>query len=271
MKCEICNRDVKSFGSLAQHVNKTHNILSEEYYKKYLLVDCLCVVCSNPTPFINLSKGYQKTCSRSCSIKYTRKKLKENPELHKKFTEKVSCNMKELWKGDEIGRINRMTKTKQVTISNMSVEERSEKFGWLNSVPDNKREYYIDRIQVGLKQWHKDASDSDLKELYEKVRRTKLGDRYCDEVMSRFYMYRQEVRYLTEKTYKEYKAIINPNNHARSKNGWQLDHKYSIVKGFDNKIEPEIMASVTNLQILSALDNNKKSVRCDISIKELLL
>lgn len=94
-----------------------------------------------------------------------------------------------------------------------------------------------------------------------------------DELLSDYQIYRKKVKRLTEITYKEYKNIINPNNLERvtnGKNGFQLDHKYSIVEGFLNKVEPEIISHQCNLQMLEWYDNRTKSKRCDIELQELI-
>jgi hypothetical protein len=51
---------------------------------------------------------------------------------------------------------------------------------------------------------------------------------------------------------------------------YHLDHKYSIVKGFKEKIPSEIIGSVVNLEIISAANNLKKGASCSITKKELL-
>ena len=40
--------------------------------------------------------------------------------------------------------------------------------------------------------------------------------------------------------------------------GWQLDHIISIKYGFENNIDPVIISSIENLQMLPWLDNVKK-------------
>ncbi len=77
-----------------------------------------------------------------------------------------------------------------------------------------------------------------------------------------FQAYAYKVRRLTETTYKENIKIINPDNLPRTlcgiKNGYQLDHKVSIKFGFENKIPPEELAKLDNLQMLSWKRNREK-------------
>ena len=93
-----------------------------------------------------------------------------------------------------------------------------------------------------------------------------------DEFLSDYQIYRKKVKRLTEITYKTYKNIINPNNLERvtnGKNGFQLDHKYSIIEGFLNNVEPEIISHRCNLQMLEWNNNRTKSKKCDIDLEQL--
>lgn len=71
------------------------------------------------------------------------------------------------------------------------------------------------------------------------------------------------VRRYTNKSLKEYD--INPDNLPIGRNGsgevYQVDHKISINYGFKNNIEPSIIGSIDNLQLLHWKLNNKKSDR----------
>lgn len=93
-----------------------------------------------------------------------------------------------------------------------------------------------------------------------------------DEFLSDYQIYRKKVKRLTEVTYKVYKSIINPNNLERvtnGKNGFQLDHKYSIIEGFLNNVEPEVISHHCNLQMMEWGSNRTKSKRCDIDLEQL--
>ena len=54
----------------------------------------------------------------------------------------------------------------------------------------------------------------------------------------------------------------------RGKN-YHLDHIYSVADGFSNGILPQIIANPTNLQLLSAFDNQSKQRRSDMTKEEL--
>ena len=66
--------------------------------------------------------------------------------------------------------------------------------------------------------------------------------------------FRNRVTKLSEKIYNENKQILNPNNFIRTKcgvdNGYQLDHKLSVRKSFDEGMTPEEVSRLENLQLL---------------------
>jgi len=68
--CQICSYICKNYISLAKHLQHQHQMKSQEYYNKYLLKEneniCTNTNCNNTTRFINLGKGYVKTCSGKC-------------------------------------------------------------------------------------------------------------------------------------------------------------------------------------------------------------
>lgn len=108
----------------------------------------------------------------------------------------------------------------------------------------------------------------------DKVMKTKIERGWVipDEFLSDYQIYRKKVKKLTEVTYKKHKNIINPNNLERvtnGKNGFQLDHKYSIVEGFLNNVESDIISHHCNLQMLGWYDNRVKSKKCCIDLVQL--
>jgi len=81
--------------------------------------------------------------------------------------------------------------------------------------------------------------------------------------------YRFLVDQETRKTYKAYKQIIDPNNIGRSYK-YHLDHKYSIYQGFIDNIDPKIIGSIHNLQMLSFDTNISKGSDCSITKEKLI-
>jgi len=86
-----------------------------------------------------------------------------------------------------------------------------------------------------------------------------------------FEQYLTIVNSLTEKNYRKYKNIINPDNLNRTradidKNGFHLDHIISKKYGFDNGILPFVIASIKNLQMLTISENSTKQAVIDSSL-----
>lgn len=98
-----------------------------------------------------------------------------------------------------------------------------------------------------------------------------MGDRYTEDIYNDFIQYKNKVYSQSNMTYRKYKDVINPNNYKRGIKGdkYQLDHKYSVVQGWIDKIPIEIMSSIHNLEMLTITENNKKRINCSISKEEL--
>jgi len=82
-------------------------------------------------------------------------------------------------------------------------------------------------------------------------------------------LYRDEVIQLTNVNYKKYKLFINPSNLKRGKK-YHLDHIYSVIDGFTSGIDPNIIASPVNLQILPMRENIVKNGTSHMILEELL-
>lgn len=80
-----------------------------------------------------------------------------------------------------------------------------------------------------------------------------------------FLEYSRKVRWLSEKTYETHKHLINPHNYPRTlcgvEGGYQLDHKVSIKEGFMRNLSVDVLADVSNLQLLSWKDNRSKGTK----------
>lgn len=51
---------------------------------------------------------------------------------------------------------------------------------------------------------------------------------------------------------------------------YQLDHKYSILEGFKNDVDPKIIGNINNLEFIPWEDNIKKGTVCSITLDKLL-
>ena len=53
------------------------------------------------------------------------------------------------------------------------------------------------------------------------------------------------------------------------KNKLAIDHKYSIIRGFINNVDPKIIGSIHNIEILTVSENCTKGSKCSIKLKDL--
>ena len=60
-----------------------------------------------------------------------------------------------------------------------------------------------------------------------------------------------------------YKEILGVNT-------YHIDHNLSKYDGYIQNIDPKIISNIENLEILSANDNRRKSIKSGITIDELL-
>ena len=68
MKCEICNKEVKSKG-FSTHIRLRHNLSCQKYYDTYIKKDGegLCKTCGNVTNFKSIKYGYCTHCCNKCA------------------------------------------------------------------------------------------------------------------------------------------------------------------------------------------------------------
>jgi len=118
IKCEVCHREFKNYIGLSTHIRKTYNVNSKEYYDKYLKKENegICLECGKGTNYINLSKGYNKFCSKKCvSISSIIKNKRESTNI-KKYGNVCSLQNKEV-----------KEKAKKTIIEKYGVENPSQK------------------------------------------------------------------------------------------------------------------------------------------------
>jgi len=85
---------------------------------------------------------------------------------------------------------------------------------------------------------------------------------YTEKDIEKINNYRAVIVQLTKQNYKKYKKIINPNKLKRGHNKYHVDHIFSVMEGFRNKIPTEIIANPCNLQMLTEKENICKYDSC---------
>lgn len=100
--------------------------------------------------------------------------------------------------------------------------------------------------------------------------RDRRGDKHprWNPQLKEYKKYCGRVHYLTMKTYRKYKDVINPNGYPRTlcgvEGGYQLDHKIPIKEGFIKRIPEEVVADVLNLQIIPWKENRSKGFKLGV-------
>jgi len=119
----------------------------------------------------------------------------------------------------------------------------------------------------------KEKYGNDLETVMEKIRTTQIANgRWVDPALrTEWAQYKYEVQYHTYRNYKKNKHKINPDDLPLGRKTYQLDHIYSRKAGFENKINPTIIAHAENLQVIPANHNRLKSHHCDMTFEELLI
>lgn len=148
---------------------------------------------------------------------------------------------------------------KMYLIDNLSTTEIGKKLGISSTVPQRILKKYKLTRDIGLSKELQNANN--------------LGLSY-DEYIKRLPVFKKYRKLVIRVTNKQ--TICNlKNSDKRGKCGtigaYQLDHKYSILEGFKNGIDAEIIGNINNLEFITWEDNLKKSSKCSISLVDLLL
>jgi hypothetical protein len=83
-----------------------------------------------------------------------------------------------------------------------------------------------------------------------------------------YMMYLHAVKCATNRIYRRNKAELDPNNLRGMQH--QLDHKYPVLKGFENNVPVCIIACKHNLEIIPAEQNRKKGSTASIELAKLI-
>ena len=80
--------------------------------------------------------------------------------------------------------------------------------------------------------------------------------------------YRDRVRNLSNRNFKEYRDLYNTS--VKRGREWHLDHKYSIFEGYKNNIPESIIAHPCNLDLIHHTINESKNINSSITLNELM-
>lgn len=90
------------------------------------------------------------------------------------------------------------------------------------------------------------------------------------KIVDNFTKYKNDVMKITRQ--QPISSLINYNKRGNSgiDGAYHLDHKYSILEGFNNNLPSEIIGNIKNLEFITWEENIKKRTKCSITINELI-
>ena len=249
LKCKICGNEYKT---LVTHVSRIHNISVFDYKQKYnsnVVSNEYAnkmrekLKGNNPfsghggklSPFKKGSVNYSKSVVEK-AISKSMKNL-NNPFANTKIETYLNLGFDENEAKEIISkRQSTFSKEKCIEkygdeIGNLIFLERQEK--WQKSLYENNTYEHLYR-------WVKEkVYDSDL-------------EKYYDDVW--------------KETNKNSKFVKDKDKRSKE---FHLDHKFSIIEGYKQKVDHKIIGSVYNLEILPEKENCSKKSKCSISLSQL--
>ena len=221
----------------------------------------ICDYCKyNVVEFDTFTKGYHKYCSVKCS---------SNSE-YKKENIKKTCI--ERYGVENIGMVTR----------DKALETMNERYGCHISKTEEYKEKYkntcierygvvhysiIDELNI-----FRIKNPMKCNEIIYKNLKTKKENgliyKWTNEELNDIKSYRRSVSYYTEKTYEEYKEVLNPDNLDRGIHTNHIDHIYPVIEGWKNKIDPKLISNYKNLRLVNSYENLSKGDRTDITIDD---
>jgi hypothetical protein len=267
----------KVYPDLVKSINESVRFNSDNFSEKvyFYLYDLksrpICSYCSyNPVSFDTFSKGYHKYCSIKCSSNSEQKKndMKETclerygvKNIGMVTREKALTTMYERYGGHISTTDQYKEKYKNTCMKRYGEEHifKTEEF------KDKTREYF--KINYG-EDW-----STKNKEIIERGLKTKKEKgiiyKWTEDELKDIQSYRRAVSYYTEKTYEEYKHIINPDNKERGIHT-NIDHIFPVIEGWKNKIDPKLISHHSNLRLVDSYENLSKGDRSSLSVESFL-
>jgi hypothetical protein len=268
--CKICNFKFKEIN--ADHLN-THNINKEEYDVKYGNRISEKTRFNKNTLSSLLTPEFSKKLSESHSIENYKKKygqdlgvVKYNEMILNK-SYKNSINYYHDKYGKQVG--EKLFKERQLkgsmTLNNQiklhgNAEGTRRYHEWLMKQKNkNTISYFVELYgyELGLSKW------------FDKNNKISIANSKINNDQKKEY---KKYCILVDKFTRISLQIYNLENiHLRGlTNGYDLDHRVSKIFGFKNEIIPEVVAHISNLQIITSSENRIKQHNSNINVSEIL-
>jgi len=213
-------------------------------------------------------KSYAQRCSIVCANKATAK-IRANTIANKSLDEKLKIKQKQkitnvIKYGENYAASRAMKRSKETIIKTETARKNAmmKKYGTYNLM-------HVDSIKQKAKNSFKFRTVEQKLKTANKIRSTRIKNGSCiddhdERMFLSFKKYRRRVRYLTNKTIKTNHELFS--NRGKT---FHVDHKVSVLYGYKNKIPPNIIANINNLELKHFVDNIRKGFKNSISIDEL--
>lgn len=276
------NRYCRKNGQFLRHLQANGYATYQHFFESFFPHNVKSCTCGKKCKFIPTKMTYTNTCGQQRCINDVisnvkrRRSKKQLDSFRQKYKEamlrKSDHEIKEIihsrtQSGHNRGSYKASVKKREKTCEeiygnkkyNNSKQISQSKLDW----DELRKQLFLARLKLAL--GNKTLNDFHTNEMY--IARRKMleerGDIIPLEQLSEWQQYNKRVRNLTEKNYREYKIVINPNNYNRGNKEYELDHIVPVFYGFQNQIPEELVASVENLQMLKQKDNRIKGKKYD--------
>ena len=274
----IENNLLNKNGALNPNLTRKLKESPEELYLIYNEMEMPYCIGGNKAKFKSFTKGHYNICGTLGCECYKERYRRTMRTLKKTNLERygVECNLslksnREKEKATKLERYgdenyNNRIKEKATKLERYGDENynnhikakatKLEKYGDENYTnPDKAKETKLERYGDENYNNHDKAVPKRRKTMEENGSIVPLSQ------MSDWEYYKSKVRKITEKSYKDHKHVINPNDYSRvlcGCDGHQLDHIESVYSGFINNVPIHIMGHPNNLQMLTWEANRSK-------------
>ena len=276
--CKICSKKIEQ---LRRHLTMTHSIALFQYLEEYncgeeywLLQDKISVYQKKNSPW-----SIQFYLSRGLSKEQAELEIKTLLEKRKKVTTFPHTNQHWINKGFSIKEAEQKALDYKKSISTQKTlqelivwhGERRAIEVWKTRNGKTTRENK--RLNTLSETYNTDPKNSLLLRYFERVS-PRCDGFICKYSFSDYKSYCRAVKIATYLSILAYRKLLDPSEEKlgrkHAKKGYCLDHKYSKYGGFINKIDPLIISSPQNLQILTLSENTSKGQYCSITKEEVL-
>ena len=140
VKCELCNRQFKSFTALSKHLSKIHHFDKQLYYNIYYLkspLDGFCKTCGKPTKFLDISRGYRDHCNIFCA--------QQDPDIISKIQtdeahQKISNSLKNTFKNNPEINKRAVQLRKQYNLEKYGVSNSAQRIDVINKFKNTHKD-----------------------------------------------------------------------------------------------------------------------------------